>query len=158
MAHPLIKTPKRIVDFGTWENGRVRQSLFPTHAPMPVPTGSRWRCLQLSTRGDDDLRLLILVNNERNNFHAWLGAMQDARLYVISAFEAHAGEPGLHCHALCGRALPSYSGSIRYPGIMRAPKPGAMHRRTVAVWCEATAWRESMRFYRIDERPEGALI
>lgn len=125
---------------------------------MPIPQGSRWRCLQLTTAGQDDLRLLIVVNTDRNNFHAWLGVLRDARLYVLSAFEAHAGEPGLHCHALCGRELPSYSGSLRYPGIMRAPRPRSAHRRIVQQWCEQSAWRESLKFYRVDDRPEGALL
>lgn len=158
MANPLIKVQKRIADAGSWSSSRIKPGLFPTHTPMPVPTGCRWRCMRLTTSGYDDLRILILVNPARNSFHAWLGHMRDGKLYVLAAYEAHAGEPGLHCHALCGREWPSYSGSLRYPGIMRSPKPGSVHRRVVESWDEAAAWRESIRFYRVDDRAEGAWI
>ena len=58
----------------------------------------------------------------------------------------------------CERGLPAYSGSLKYPGMSVAPLPGEATCRRTYTWNQNVAYREALRFFVIDDKPQGALL
>jgi hypothetical protein len=146
-----------MVDVGSWKTGKLQPKSFPLNSGG-IPYGPRctWRVCRLSV-GSNDLRLLVVIHKEKQNYLAVLGEMVDSKLYILSSLESHATHPGLHCHAACDRTMPAFSGSMRYPGVVPRPYDRSRCRRQI-VWTERAAWETAARFYRIREAPEDGLI
>lgn len=157
MPYAPIKQRKTATNLGKWEDGKVPARVFPLHGGgVPFGGKCRWRVLALSSDGHD-LKLLVVINIEKQVFMAVLGEIVDTKLYVIASLESHATHPGVHCHASCARNLPAYSGSMRFPGMEALPRERAKCRRKPG-WTERVAWETAIKFYRITETKNGDLI
>lgn len=158
MPYPPIKKKKTANDLGRWSTGRVPRSDFPMPGHFPIKAHQKWRCMRLVDDDSRDLRLLIVVSERRNEFQALLAEVADGKSYVLACLEEHASHSGLHCHAPCGRELPIYSGSLRYPDMRVAPNPGSSACRRSYTWTQDAAYREALRFFNVNDKPKGALV
>jgi len=153
----LIRAGKTVVEVGTWQSGRLPRTAFPlSRSPIKLGPTWRWRLERLRA-GVADLRLLVFFRMDREEFAAWLAQDTTAGLVILARLEDHGTHPGLHLHIQCRDDVGRPVGRQVYPGLLRLPRSGTLHRRR-GGFTEMDAWAVAQRFFNIGVGLPGILL
>ncbi len=158
----FIAQPKRIVDRGRWAAGGSRlmpKSAFPLSKTRAFQLGKSWmwRVDRIAAGGLHG-RLLIAFEPSKEKFLAWLSIERQEGHAVVARYEFHGDEPGWHCHSLCGQIDQIPVGVVKPYGTQRIPAARHFHKRQTFAITEVSALSLAFRFFRIEDRPEDALV
>lgn len=97
----IIKAEKTQTDFGAWREGHIQRSAFPMskvkEKAYKYGKAYKWRLVRFQALGKR-VRVLIVLNEEKQIFRARLGVERGNDMAVLCDYEFHASEPGWHCH------------------------------------------------------------
>lgn len=123
----LIKSPKEILDVGTWRDGDIKpKTAFPVK--FRVRPKHRWKIIRFSCL-DKTYKLLILYRIDKEIYFAWLAVELSKEVAIVAKYEYHATHPGWHMHVI-ERCKIEYAQAGRTGGFpLRFPRGKAFHRR-----------------------------
>ena len=125
----IVRSSKSDIQVGGWHQGRVPRAEFPiAKSSYDLGRSFRW-CVIKFVALDNHCRVLVVLNEPKQKFQAFLGVFADTRLRILCCHEFHAGEPGWHCHAVCGEVTKVPEGFMRGPWVRRLPHAKRTHRR-----------------------------
>lgn len=97
----IIKADKANLDWGKWQAGHITRSSFPLskvkEKAYKLGQAYSWRVVRFTALGSR-IRVLIVLNTEKEIFRARLAVESAGDLVVLCEHEFHASEPGWHCH------------------------------------------------------------
>lgn len=97
----IIKAEKSNFDWGKWHAGHIQRSSFPLskvkEKSYKLGKEYKWRVVRF-TAHSKRIRVLIVLNEEKQIYRARLGVERDGDMVVLCDHEFHASEPGWHCH------------------------------------------------------------
>jgi hypothetical protein len=97
----IIKADKSNLQFGKWNVGHITRSAFPLskvkEKSYKLGKAYKWRLVRF-TALERNIRVLIVLNEEKEIFRARLAVEDNSDLIVVCEHEFHASEPGWHCH------------------------------------------------------------
>ncbi|WP_207903838.1 hypothetical protein [Martelella mediterranea] len=88
----------------------------------------KWRSA-VATDGEKEYILLCRVNEQKDNWKAWLILSTESGASVVSRFEDHGNHPGIHIHAHCERSGIE-DGPTSIGGLIRIPAAASRQRST----------------------------
>jgi len=99
----LVRQAKTITSDTTWRDDPLpprHSGIYPKTRP-PKPNW-KWRSAQAHC-GNDEYILLCEVNEETDNWRAWLILKLNDQGSIVARYEYHGSHPGIHVHADCIR-------------------------------------------------------
>jgi hypothetical protein len=154
----FLKANKQDIKIGKWNVGHIPRASFPMSSAKPKaykfePSYS-WRILTFSCLGHK-CRILILLNEEKNNFRASFGVDLDGDTALMCDHEFHSSHPGWHCHLEMSDLSDIQAGSNR-ANKNRWPKLRSKHSKKEFGITRDNAHQYVMKRFCIDSK--GSLL
>ena len=161
-AREFVSHPKRVIERGKWGQGGTRgmpKTAFPLSKSRSFQLGKSWlwRVDRLAV-GAIHGRLLTAFEPSKEKFLSWLLIERQAGNAMVARYEFHGDEPGWHCHCLAGAVDRIPVAVVKPYGTIRIPAARHHHRRLSFGITETSALALSFKVFRVEDKPEGALV
>lgn len=163
----IIRAEKSNLNVDDWGSGKMPRKKLPLpkagRRAHHLGTAWRWRFAEFRALGASFVVRLI-VNEAKSKASALIALKLENDSVVLATYEYHADlNTGWHLYSICGDLNGSPRGTLVHgPWVTRIPAARSPHRRKQffnlhsAGGAEAWLWRESMRFFGIEEK--GPLV
>ena len=153
-ARRIIGAGKRLLDGGTWQDGRVPRTAFPLSkvGNKGYRIGNRrWRSLRLEVAGVE-CRVLITYSWSLSQYQALFGIDQSGDTKVVASLEYHpAHHDGWHAHLCCDALASIPAGVKRGPWIKRLSGSGKAYQSQFPS-SDRDAFNMAARFFKLGVR------
>lgn len=150
----LVAERKQILTDTGWRHDDLPPRLSGIYPKTrPIRAGWEWRSVLTSGSAYKHI-FLTQINEDRDNWLAWLVAISPAGGSIICRYEYHGSHPGFHLHAHCERGGIE-TGPATINGLLRIP--GASSAGMVTTIRRDSFWERAREKFRIDF-PTGTLI
>ena len=151
----LIVRAKTITSDTNWKSEPLPprfSGIYPK--TRPLKPGWKWRSAQAHCT-ENEYILLCEVNEQKDNWRAWLIKKIGDEGSLVSRLEFHGNHPGIHAHADCSRGgLEVGPSSIKVP--VRIPGVGSGRQRPPPTRPDLF-WDMARKHFRMDYK-KGSLI
>jgi hypothetical protein len=143
----LARLPKSMTTVTGWRQDRMTPRLSPFPKGRPAPPGGYWRSL-FCQGGSQNFLLLAQVQENREDYRAWLCVQSAGTWQVLVRLEYHGNHPGLHVHDWCGVPQPPGGAqSIEMPN--KRPRQHLKGRQRKPL-TKGLFWTYALNLFRID--------
>lgn len=109
----IIQAEKTVTSYGTWKCGTVPKATFPLRKKKLQQSKEWfWRVVEFDAL-DEKFIVLIRLNEQIQEYYAYLGHMREDGMAVICSHDLHVSHKNWHCHFIRGDVTRVDTGYLR---------------------------------------------